>query len=177
YTALAGTYAIGTAQVFPTGFPTLKQALDSLEVLGMSAPVIFNILNNLTESLPLQIQGPILGSSAANTLTIKPNTTGITITINHTQNYGLQIAGASNIIIDGNPSGGSGVSATNMTWLSGTAASTTQNSQQIVLQPALSLTDGTPLSVSNVIVRNMNLRGAYVPANAVPTSLTQYGVF
>src|SRR5690606_3933053 len=73
--ALSGSYTIGTGQPFP--FNTLTNAVNRINTSGVTGPVIF-LLDNTTynnisgESFPIRITN-FSGSSAVNTLTIRPN--------------------------------------------------------------------------------------------------------
>ncbi len=176
YGPLSGDYLIaGTG----ANFPSLKAALDSVEQAGVSGPVRFLINTaTLTETVgPLQLQGPIMGSSPTNTITIKPNVgfspqVNITQT-NYTAPFAFEIAGVSNVIIDGsNTTGGT---TRDMTWTGGTNSSTTQNLYQIYVLPCVSLFDGTPLNTSNVTIKNLNIRGGY--NTALTSALADYGVY
>ena len=106
---LSGIYIIGTGQLAP--FNTLTSAVAEISAVGIAGPVTFLLDNNSYnaasgEVFPIKINN-FQGSSAINTLTIKPNV-GKTVTItsqginNYTANVAaLQLDGADNIIIDG----------------------------------------------------------------------------
>ena len=179
---VAGDYWIGgTGQGNGQNFPTLKAALDSVNLAGITGPVRFLINtatlneNPLAAAGPLQLLGPIMGSSPTNTITIKPNagfTPQVNIVTGVAAAYALEILGASNIIIDGsNTTGGS---TKDMTWTGGSTSSTTQNLIQFFIQPALSNIDGTPLSVSNITVKNLKIRGGYT--TSLTSALSDFGV-
>lgn len=103
--SLSGVYQIGTAS--PNPFKTLPSAIDHLESRGVSGAVTF-LLNDATYTLSSALViTPIAGSSAQNTITIKPNVGKNVLiktqTINNWTNIPavIQIDGADNIIIDG----------------------------------------------------------------------------
>ncbi len=104
--AISGTKTIGTGGTYST----LTAAFSAATSSGINGAVIFELLNNYSssgESFPITI-GTISGSSATNTITIRPQTgaTGLSIaSANATATIDLN--GATYLIIDGRP-GGSG---------------------------------------------------------------------
>ncbi len=109
---ISGTKIISTSNT-DNNFKTLANAVSYINTVGVNGPVVF-LLDNTTESTTATISiNAIAGSSATNTLTIKPNT-GKTVTINGNMPNGytgvsavIQFNGASNVIIDGsNTTGG-----------------------------------------------------------------------
>ena len=108
--ALSGTYLVGSSQAAP--FNTLNNAVARINSSGVSGPVVFLLDNtdysNATgETFPIKIL-QFAGTSAVNTLKIKPNTgKTVTITANPFGNgytatpAAIQFDGADNIIIDG----------------------------------------------------------------------------
>lgn len=108
--ALSGNYVIGTSQTAP--FNTLANAITKINSVGVSGPVTFLINNNQAITSPIVIN-QFAGSSATNTLTIKPNV-GQSISITATNSTGSSVVpavfkldGADNIIFDGVNSGSS----------------------------------------------------------------------
>ncbi|MDQ0476862.1 T9SS type A sorting domain-containing protein [Chryseobacterium sp. MDT2-18] len=96
----AGTYLIGVSQKAP--YNTLVNAIARVNSSGISGPVTFLIDENQTVTSPITIN-QFVGSSAVNTLTIKPNI-GRNVTVSGDINDGSILAfnNAANIIIDGN---------------------------------------------------------------------------
>ncbi|MFD1601435.1 T9SS sorting signal type C domain-containing protein [Flavobacterium artemisiae] len=99
--ALNGTYTINSGNAAP--FNTLQNAITRINSVGVSGPVVF-LLNqdqNITSTITIN---QFSGTSATNTLTIKP-ASGSTVIISGSV-AGAMIAfnGADNIIIDGNDS-------------------------------------------------------------------------
>ena len=113
--ALSGNHVIGQNQ--PAPFKTLTTAINHLKqaTVGMSGPVTFLLDDEVYYSLPgesFPIVIPTIPTTAANTLTIKPNV-GRTVTITATNPNGFtaipaifKFDGADNIIIDGSNSAG-----------------------------------------------------------------------
>jgi len=99
-TALNGPYKIGSAS--DAIFPNLPEAINALNTVGVSGPVTFLIDETQTISSQLTIN-QFTGTSATNTVTIKPNNNK-TVSITGGIGSGALIAfnGADNIIIDGN---------------------------------------------------------------------------
>lgn len=100
---LAGTYYINST--LTPNFPTLTEAIRVLHAVGVSAPVTFALDSNTYstatgETFPLEIKN-FTGTSATNTLTIKPNNKTVLIESNSTSVFSLTNA-ARNVIIDGN---------------------------------------------------------------------------
>lgn len=96
-------------------YATITAAVTDLNYKGVSAPVRFLLLDanytSATETYPLTIN-PISGSSAINTVTIRP-ATGITSLITGNNSASIfKINGADYFIIDGSNSGGSDRSLT-----------------------------------------------------------------
>lgn len=101
---LHGTYLVGTGQAAP--FDNLSNAVTQIKAVGLNAPVTFSLTSDLTVTAPIVITA-LTGSSATNTLTIKPaETKTIVITVSNPNSYTgvpavIECNGASNIIIDG----------------------------------------------------------------------------
>lgn len=102
FSQINGTKIIGSSQAAP--YNTLAAAITYVNTVGVNGPTIFLIDNDqsLSANTPLIIN-QFTGTSATNTLTIKPNT-GKTISISGVMGNGavFQFNGADNIIIDGN---------------------------------------------------------------------------
>ncbi|MEN2402063.1 T9SS sorting signal type C domain-containing protein [Flavobacterium sp. MC2016-06] len=100
----AGTYYINSTSS-TTYLKSLSSAITELNKSGSSitGPVVFSL--DESQSLSSQITiNPIVGSSTANTLTIKPTdaVTNLTISGNIASGAVIALNGADNIIIDGN---------------------------------------------------------------------------
>ncbi|MBF6608860.1 MAG: hypothetical protein ITG00_09005, partial [Flavobacterium sp.] len=112
---LAGSYLVGAGQ--PAPFNTLTNAVNRINSVGVSSPVTF-LLNDATynvasgETFPIRITN-YQGSSATNTLTIRPNV-GKTVTISAGENAmgwmgvpaTIQLDGADNVIVNGSTTAG-----------------------------------------------------------------------
>ncbi|PIF61165.1 T9SS sorting signal type C domain-containing protein [Flavobacterium sp. 11] len=108
--ALSGNYIIKSTNAAP--FNTLTNAVTRINSVGAAGPVVFllddtSYSNTTGETFPIIIT-QFTGTSATNTLTIKPNI-GKTVTITATNRNGftgvpavIEFNGADNIIIDGN---------------------------------------------------------------------------
>lgn len=106
---LSGTYTIG--QSINNHYKTITEAVAALNTLGVQGPVTFllndtDYNNTLGETFPITIN-QFAGTSAANTVTFRPNT-GVTARIDAYNANGtvpvpgvFKINGADNIIIDG----------------------------------------------------------------------------
>ncbi|MGK4566791.1 T9SS sorting signal type C domain-containing protein [Flavobacterium sp. 3HN19-14] len=103
FSQLSGNYRIYTANP-DANFRTLASAVTRVNAVGVSAPVVF-LLENTTETVSSAIViNQFTGTSTTNTLTIKPNTGFIGLTVQGAIGNGavIQFNGADNIIIDGN---------------------------------------------------------------------------
>src|SRR6187402_3180888 len=104
FAQLSGTYLVGTGQAAP--FDNLANAVTRIKTVGLSAPVTFSLTSDYSGTSPL-ILTALAGSSATNTLTIKPAATKtIAVTISNPNSYTgapavIEMNGASNVIIDG----------------------------------------------------------------------------
>jgi len=98
-TALSGSYQVGAGKTFPT----ITKAVQAAVALGLCGPTTFLLTDatySTSETFPITINA-ISGSSAVNTLTIKPYT-GVTPTITGSiNNDALFNILANNVIIDG----------------------------------------------------------------------------
>ncbi|MDI1254965.1 MAG: T9SS sorting signal type C domain-containing protein [Flavobacterium sp.] len=100
FAQLSGNYVVGTSQSAP--YNTLANAIAKINSDGVSGPVTFLIDNDQTPSSAIVIN-QFSGTSATNTLTIRPNTgKTVSITAIVTSGATIQLNGADNIIIDGN---------------------------------------------------------------------------
>ena len=95
-----GTYTI-SATDSTADFSTVGEAVDSLSVVGIVGPVVFEIgAGTYNEQVELQ---PIAGSSATNTVTFRgesDSTVLITYLTTNTANYVISLNGVSNVILD-----------------------------------------------------------------------------
>ncbi|UUW09933.1 T9SS sorting signal type C domain-containing protein [Flavobacterium plurextorum] len=99
--ALSGDYFISNSNPNDK-FKTLESAITEITKKGLSKPVTFQLEENQLLSTPLVIKS-LSGSSATNTLTIKPKEgANIRISGNFSKNGVIVLDGADNIIIDGN---------------------------------------------------------------------------
>ncbi len=158
--SLSGTYIVGASQAAP--FNTLTNAVNRINTVGVSGPVVFLLDNNTYtvqsgETFPITIK-PYSGSSATNTLTIKPSN-GKTVTISAAGANSWSgcpavffINAADNVILDGsNTPGGNSrdltiVNNDNISYLNRTAVWIASNGN-----------DGA----SNVTVSNAKLQVTY----------------
>jgi CSLREA domain-containing protein len=100
---LSGTYTVGSGQ----NFTTLTAAIAKYVSNGVSGPVTFSLTDATysSETYPITI-GAASGSSATNTLTIKP-AIGVSPTFSSTTgNPMIKFSGAANVVIDGSKSVG-----------------------------------------------------------------------
>ncbi|RZJ35985.1 MAG: right-handed parallel beta-helix repeat-containing protein [Flavobacterium sp.] len=113
FSQLSGSYVIGTSR--PAPFNSLSNAVERINQVGVSGPVVFLLDDNnysiaAGESFPITID-QFSGSSAANTLTIKPSSgKNVSITADNVNGWTptlavFKINGAENIIIDGSNNG------------------------------------------------------------------------
>lgn len=95
-----GTYTIA-ANSATANYNTINEAIDTLTIVGVDGPVVFQIASGTyNEQLLLQ---PFYGSSAANTVTFRgetDSTVNIDYLTTNTANYVVKIDGASNIVLD-----------------------------------------------------------------------------
>lgn len=164
---LNGTYAIGSSvqSAYPQ-FQTITAAVNHLNANGVSGPVTF-ILNNSTysiatgESFPITIDS-FSGSSAANTLTIKPGA-GLNVVIEsaNVNDYTgvpavLKLNGADNIIIEGSNTTGS--TTRNLTFFN---KDNIGYIQRTVIWVASVGSNGA----TNITIKNTNIRQAFKNAD------------
>ncbi|MBL0177026.1 MAG: T9SS type A sorting domain-containing protein [Ignavibacteria bacterium] len=99
--SISGVIHVGTAQTAP--YNTLTAAIGDLNAKQMTGPVTF-LLDDATysasETFPIVINQNI-GSSATNTLTIKPNTSAVPTLTGSSASSILKLNGADYVIIDG----------------------------------------------------------------------------
>ncbi|MGJ8594021.1 MAG: T9SS sorting signal type C domain-containing protein [Aquaticitalea sp.] len=153
--SLSGNYNIGTGQSSP--FNTLQNAISHINTVGVNGPVVFHLLNNETPSSTLTINS-FSGSSAVNTLTIRPSDNqDITISINSPNGYTgvaavIKINGGDNIIIDG--SNGSSSNSRNLTLLN---SNTVNYTSQTVFWVASNGTNAaTNVTLQNTVLKHSN---------------------
>ena len=136
----------GPRSVGPTGdYATLTAAIADVQNLGLAGAMILELQTTYSgagETLPITI-GALPGSSAANTLTIRPATGSVGLVINGSNATAiLDLNGADYVIIDGRPGG-------------------TGDSRQLALQNTS--TSGATVrfinDATNNTIRNVNLEG------------------
>ncbi len=158
---LAGTYTIG--QALSNDFKTITDAVSAINNIGVQGPVTFLLNdavynNTLGENFPI-IVNQFAGTSAANTLTIRPNT-GVNARIDAYNANGtvpvqavFKMNGADNIIIDGsNIAGGS---SKNLTIDNNGQLTYTNRSVIYLASPSSS---NAP---ENITVKNVNLQQSF----------------
>ncbi len=96
-----GTYVIQTSNTDPN-FRTLAAAITRINNVGVSGPVVLALAQNQTPTAPIVINA-FSGSSATNTLTIRPNT-GQTVSVSgaFTNRGVIEFNGADFVTIEGN---------------------------------------------------------------------------
>ncbi len=102
--ALNGVYTVGVAG----NYPTLTAAVADFNAAPIEGPVTFNLLDETypSETFPITINANA-GSSAANTLTIKP-AAGVNATISGSAPVLVKVNGADYVTIDGSNDGTGG---------------------------------------------------------------------
>lgn len=110
---LIGTYNVGVSQTYPT----ITAAAQDLNALGVSGPVTFilkDVLYNagLGEVFPI-VMNSYIGSSATNTVTIRPDAGIYAIVENTSANSNFDLNGINNLILDGRPGGTGGFTSGN----------------------------------------------------------------
>ena len=99
--ALSGVYTVGTAG----NYPTLTAAVADFNSAAITGPVTFTLLDAAypSETFPIVINANA-GSSATNTMTIKP-ATGVDATISGSAPVLIKVNGADYVTIDGSNNG------------------------------------------------------------------------
>ncbi|HNY01034.1 MAG TPA: T9SS type A sorting domain-containing protein [Bacteroidales bacterium] len=144
--SLCGTFQVGTGQTYPT----LTSALNALNQMEVTCPVIFELTDATypSETFPLTITNPT-GVNAVNTVTIRP-ATGISTTFSGVATSILKLVQASYITIDGSNCGGSDRSLTfNNLSTSGTTAT------------IWICSNGTGQGSTNDVIKNCNINNGY----------------
>ena len=152
YGQLQGDYIIRSTNP-NTDFTSLQKAVSKLNSVGVSGPVRFLLEEDQTVTSQITINR-VSGSSAVNTVTIKPNTgKDITITANMPNNYTsvpavFLLNGVSNIILDGSNSS------------TGTKNLTLLNTDELtyVSRSVIWIASNGSTSSSNIIVKNCILK-------------------
>lgn len=159
---LSGVYTIG--QSLNNHYKTITEAVAALNALGVQGPVTFllndtDYNNTLGETFPITIN-QFAGSSAANTVTFRPNT-GITARIDAYNANGtvpvpgvFKLNGADNIIIDGsNVANGTGRNLTidNNSQL-------TYTNRSVIWLASPSATN----AAENITIKNANIQQSFV---------------
>lgn len=158
---LNGSYNVGAGQTAPN-FTTLTSAMNTLSDVGVGSPVTFRLMDagynvGTGETFPLSING-FTGSSAVNTVTIKP-ASAMNVTIAGNANSIFKLNGADNIILDGS-------NIINGTTRNLTIIDTANTSAIVWLASA-----GLNAGAVNVTVKNAILSG-----NSA-TAATNFGIF
>ncbi len=168
---IAGTFSVGAAGTYST----LTAAIADLNAKVLKGPVVFELLDSINTTAPLNTGEvfPIVinangGSSATNTITIRP-ATGVTASITGSATTALiKLNGASFVIIDGSNSGGTDRSLT----IENTSATT----PSVLLVGSVGTTAVTDDTIKNCVLRNgVNTSSAVVISDA--TTLGNAGVF
>jgi hypothetical protein len=148
---LSGPYTIGAGG----NYPTLTQAVAKLNSLGVTGPVVLNLIDatynrpnspDATESYPI-ILNAIPGASATNTVTIKPASGNVVTMTGSSASALIVLNGSDFVTIDGS---NNGTSSRNLTM---TNTNTGTSSAVVWLQTA-----GADGATSNT-VKNVNLVG------------------
>jgi len=113
---LSGTYTIGGALA---NFPTFADVMIALNNCGISGPTVFKINSGTYNKLTFNA---IIGASATNTITFKPNTGATVIITDSSSTSTLKLDEASYIIFDGS---NNGTTTRNMTIMNTSTASST----------------------------------------------------
>ena len=157
---LNGAYTVGSAG----NYSTLTQAVSKLNSLGISGPVVLNLLDssnttspeNTGEAFPIVINS-VPGASATNTVTIKP-ASGVTASLTGLSATALIVLnGAKFVTIDGS---NNGTSSRDLT-IANTFSTTSSPGAGIWLQTT-SLAD----PATNNTIKNVNVVGTSVTATA-----------
>jgi hypothetical protein len=148
--SISGVFQVGVGMVAPN-YPTITDAVADYNAKFQTGPVTFLLMDasySASETFPITInQNP--GSSAVNTLTIKPNT-GQNVVVSGsstTNNSILKLNGADNTIIDGS----NGIGNTrNLTW---------ENTSTLTNTAAIWVTSlGTNLGAENNTIKNCMIK-------------------
>lgn len=169
--ALAGNYTVGTGG----DYATLTAAVADFNSAAITGPVTFSLLDAsyTAETFPIIIEANA-GSSAANTLTIKP-AAGVDATISGSATVLLKINGADYVTVDGSNNATSSVNLTlNNTgtasspvvlWI---ASTTTDGSDYVTLKNTKYLGSTPTATVAGILVSGPTLGSAgTVPNNHV----------
>jgi hypothetical protein len=153
--SISGTILVGTGQTYTT----IGAAVTALSAAEITGPVVLSLIDaSYSESVTIPV---LSGSSATNTVTIKPAaSTTVVWTSASTTSGTLRLNGSDYIIVDGS---NNGTTSRNMT-ISNTSAATFSI-------PVWISSLGTGAGATNVTIKNCNLTGG---STALATS---YGVF
>jgi hypothetical protein len=178
---ICGTFHIGTGKTYTT----LTAAVHDLNIRQMSCAVTFILDDNTypSETFPIVIKTNV-GSSATNTLTIKPNTGAIPV-ITGNSAYGiLEFYGSDYVTIDGSNSGGNDKSLTITNTYSssgvsytigffdkfGPDAATNNTIKNCIITASAQIAPNYPYCIfqngsdggfDNTVITNNTIRGAY----------------
>lgn len=162
-TATAGTTG-------PTGYTTLKDAVDAINAGTHQGVIMVGISTNLVEAnAPIVLNGSGAGSASYTSILIQPIANGVTVSGATPTGRGLiELNGADNVTIDGDNPNSAGIHR-DLT-LQNTAANTVTFTS--VVRLALATTVVT--STDNVVIKDLNIVGSATGRN-VATAITTTG--
>ncbi len=161
--SLGGVYTVGA-----TGdYVTLTAAVAAFNAGAITGPVTFNLLDASygAETFPITIEANA-GSSAANTLTIKP-ATGVDATITGNAAVILKINGADYVTIDGSNNGTNSknltlasTATTGTTAVAWVASTTTDGADHVTFKNTKFLGQTPSLTIGHIVLSGPTLGGA-----------------
>ncbi len=151
---ICGTFKIGPGQTYLT----IKSAITALQTNGLSCPVILELKTNYVstvETFPIVI--PFLGCTSTNTLTLRPETGSVNLTIASDSAQTIDLSGATWFTIDGRAGGtGTTINLSIIDSLStGNAIRFTNDAQNNTLK-YLGIKGATAGSTQNGVIRFFN---------------------
>ncbi len=161
-TATAGT-------VGPTGYPTVKDAFDAINLGTHQGSIVVSISCSTTEgTTPATLNSTGAGGASYTSVLVRPTADGITVSGNPAQGFGvIQLNGADNVTIDGdNPN--TGGTNRNLTVSNTVAATTTFGAAIRVATSATAPFD----SNNNLIIKNVVLNGNVTAGNSSAITAT-----
>ncbi len=154
---LSGTYHIGAAQ--PGGFKTINDMAFLMNIGALTGPVTF-LLDDASYTEAGVAIGATSGSSATNTITIRPNTGNtacvITLTDNTTNDGGFVLSGVTYVTVNGTAVG--------------EAAGSRNMTIQLSATPGAS--DGGDAPVRIVNSQNVSIANCKIPGNSSSNSVS-----
>ncbi|MCC2547241.1 T9SS type A sorting domain-containing protein [Hymenobacter sp. BT175] len=165
-TTLAAVPFCGTKTVGPAAsadYPTLTAALTATSLNGVCGPLVLELQSDYvstSETFPL-VYGNVPGTSAANTVTIRPAAGATGLTISGSASQILNITGGRYLILDGRP-GGSGATPGGAALATDLTISNTSTSGQ-----AIQLTGDASFNT----VQHTQLKGVGTSLSASPVVL------